>query len=431
MTARSIGARVIVLLLSIPLLLGVASVAGAQEEEPTTSVRGTLRESSAGTLEGVDIAVTTPDGEEVGTATTNDRGQWEVAVPGPGTYVVEVVEATLPEGIGLRDPAANPAEVEVEADDRQPVAFSLGEGTAAGSFLQRFLNTTVNGIQFGLIIAITAIGLSLIYGTTGLVNFAHGELVTFGAVAAWFFNSPAHFGGRLHIVVAGALALVVAGLLGAGLERGLWRPLRQRRAGLIQMLVISIGLSLLLRNLLQLAFGGRSQQYFDYNLQTNQIDLGPISLLPRDMWILGLSLTILVGIGLMLSRSRVGKAMRAVADNRDLAESSGINVQRVILVVWVLGTALAAFGGILTGLDENVSYLTGFRLLLLMFSGIILGGIGTAYGALVGSMVVGLVTEWSTLVFSTELKITWALVVMVIVLLVRPQGILGQRERFG
>jgi branched-chain amino acid transport system permease protein len=123
--------------------------------------------------------------------------------------------------------------------------------------------------------------------------------------------------------------------------------------------------------------------------------------------------------------------MRAVSDNVDLAESSGIDVKRVVLIVWVLGGALAALGGVFQGSVVTVEYLMGFRLLLLMFAGVILGGLGTAYGAMVGSLIVGLVVEISTVFFGSELKIAWALVVLIVVLLIRPQGILGRAERVG
>jgi branched-chain amino acid transport system permease protein len=146
---------------------------------------------------------------------------------------------------------------------------------------------------------------------------------------------------------------------------------------------------------------------------------------------MGLSVLILVGVALMLTRTRLGKGMRAVADNRDLAESSGIDVERVILSVWILGGALTAIGGIFLGMIESVDYLMGFRLLLLMFAGVILGGLGTAYGAMLGSIIVGLVSEVSTVFFSSQLKYVWALGVLIVILLVRPQGLLGRKERIG
>ncbi len=122
--------------------------------------------------------------------------------------------------------------------------------------------------------------------------------------------------------------------------------------------------------------------------------------------------------------------MRAVADNRDLAESSGIDVQRVITTIWVAGGSLAALGGVFLGLDQ-VKWDFGWRILLLLFASVVLGGLGTAYGALAGALVVGLAINLSTLVFDAELKNMWALALLVVILLFRPQGILGQRERIG
>jgi branched-chain amino acid transport system permease protein len=139
----------------------------------------------------------------------------------------------------------------------------------------------------------------------------------------------------------------------------------------------------------------------------------------------------LVLVALFLSQTRTGKATRAVADNRDLAESSGIDVDRVITFVWAAGAGLAALGGILQGLSEQVTWQMGFQLLLLMFAGTTLGGLGTAYGALVGSLVVGVAMELSTLVIPSEFKTVTALAILVIILLVRPQGILGEAERVG
>jgi branched-chain amino acid transport system permease protein len=156
-----------------------------------------------------------------------------------------------------------------------------------------------------------------------------------------------------------------------------------------------------------------------------------VSIVPRDLVIMGLSVVILVAVASFLQFTRVGKAMRAVSDNKDLAESSGIDVERIILFVWVVGGGLAALGGIFQGLDQQVSFQFGFQLLLLMFAGVTLGGLGTAYGALVGSVIIGLFVQLSTLVVDPEFKNTGALLVLILVLIVRPQGILGQPERVG
>lgn len=326
----------------------------------------------------------------------------------------------------------NPPDNGLVTDDADvEPAFGEADDVAAGRpFSHRLISRIVAGIQFGMIIAITAVGLSLIYGTTGLVNFSHGELVTLGAIIAWFLNAPSGIGLGLPLIAAGIIAALATAGAGGAIELGLWRPLRRRRTGLIQMLVISIGLMLAIRNLLRIWFGGGSRTYYDYAIQ-QAISIGPVRITPRDLVVMVLALLVLVGIATMLTTTRIGKAMRAVSDNRDLAESSGIDVQRVILIIWILGGGLAGFGGVLAGTVENVSHLLGFRLLLMMFAGVILGGIGTAYGALLGALVVGLVTEVSTLWLPTELKLVWSLIALIVVLLIRPQGLLGRRERIG
>jgi neutral amino acid transport system permease protein len=140
---------------------------------------------------------------------------------------------------------------------------------------------------------------------------------------------------------------------------------------------------------------------------------------------------VLVLVALMLQRTKIGKAMRAVSDNRDLAASSGIDVNRVILVVWMMGGALATLGGVLLGLSDQVQWDMGFRLLLLMFAGVTLGGLGTAYGALVGSLIVGVFVQMSTLVIPSDVKYVGGLLLLIVILVLRPQGILGSRARIG
>jgi branched-chain amino acid transport system permease protein len=194
--------------------------------------------------------------------------------------------------------------------------------------------------------------------------------------------------------------------------------------------VVSIGLSLVLRYAYLYAFGGGPRPYAQYSTQ-GPLDLGPVSLPPRDLVIMAVSIIILTLVGLGLQRTKLGKATRAVADNPSLAASSGIDVQRVINVVWTVGTALAALGGVFLALSQQVNYLAGFNILLLLFAGVTLGGLGTAFGALVGSLVIGIFTQLSTLFIPAELQNVGALLILIIVLIVRPQGILGRAERVG
>ncbi len=376
--------------LLVRVLLVVAFAAGlaafssgpAAAETGGETLVGTLQARSFGAIEGVDITVATQDGDEVGSATTDENGRWEVELPGPGTYVVTLDAEGLPEGVTLN--GEDTRTVNVGEGRQQGVIFSIADGSRGGGSTVRAVQLAVDGLRFGLLIAISAVGLSLIFGTTGLVNFAHGELVTIGAVAAWFVNVQ----GGVPFVLAAVIALFVGAAVGALNELGLWRPLRNRGTGLVAALVVSIGLSLALRYMVQVIYGGRSQPYDAFRGQ-RAVDYGLFRMTNSDLVTICIALAVLLLVALMLQKTKIGKAMRAVSDNRDLAASSGIDVNRVILVVWMMGGTLAALGGVLLGLTDEVQWDMGFRLLLLMFAGVTLGGLGTAYGALVGGIVVG------------------------------------------
>src|SRR5699024_10340957 len=240
------------------------------------------------------------------------------------------------------DDGAPPAE-----EDEGAIATEQPRGA---SFFARFAQLTVEGIKLGAIIAITAVGLSLVFGTTRLINFAHGEFVTIGAVTAFFLSTSP---GNAPLILAAALAMVVVALLAGGLEKTVWLPMRRRGTGLIQLFIISIGLSLLLRYLMLVVFGARRGQYDEFTVQAT-LEIGMVRITPRDLIVTLLAFAIMVGIGLMLSKTRIGKAMRAVSDKKDLAEASGINVSRVILVVWIPGGALAGPDGALYVLTSAV-----------------------------------------------------------------------------
>jgi branched-chain amino acid transport system permease protein len=270
-----------------------------------------------------------------------------------------------------------------------------------------------------------AVGLSLIFGTTGLTNFAHGEIVVVGTVLVWYLND-----WGIWLPFATLIGMVVMFGFGAGFDTGLWRPLRKRGTSLIAMLVISIGVSLVIRYLVLYIFRGRPQSFHDFTVQKPYDWLG-ITIVPKDIWAIVLSIVVLTGVGLVLTRTRTGKAIRAVADNPDLARSSGIDVDRVILVVWGAGSSLATLGGVLFAMSEQVDWQFGFKLLLLMFAGVTLGGLGTAFGAFLGSLIIGIIIQVSTLWISPELKNVSALSILILILVVRPQGIFGRKERIG
>jgi neutral amino acid transport system permease protein len=404
--------------------LGIAMIAPGIAQAEGEAVSGTLQTSRSGPIEGVEVTVETADGEEIEAVETDEAGHWEVELPGPGQYVVSINADDLPEGVTLR--GEDSLTVTVEAGRRTPVRLGLTDGDTGGAGGVKAIQLLVDGLRFGLLIAICAVGLSLIYGTTGLTNFAHGELVTIGAVVAWYINVQ----GGVQLIPAALIAMIVGAGVGALNELALWRPLRRRGTGLVAALVVSIGLSLLLRYLVQIVYGGRSNPYADY--QTGRsVDYGLFRMTNADLFTVIICVVVLILVALMLQRTKIGKAMRAVADNRDLAASSGIDVNRVILVVWLMGGALAALGGVLLGLSDQVQWDMGFRLLLLMFAGVTLGGLGTAYGALIGSLVVGVFVSLSTLIIPSDVKYVGGLLLLIVILVIRPQGILGSRARIG
>lgn len=448
---RLVGALVAVAaLLAVAPAVGAAPRQEAQPEPTTTTTAATgapapvgTGEAVAGNLayededgeevpaEGVELTIESADGAFSQSVETDADGHFEVPVPGPGNYTVTIDDGSLPDEVVLRNPDRATLDVAIRAGQVRNVLFPIDFGEAqtrdVSSTADRAARLSVQGIRFGLIIAMCAVGLSLIFGTTGLTNFAHGEMVTYGALVAFLFNVTIGW----HLYIAAPIAIVICVLTGSALDRFFWRPLRNRGTGLIAMLVISIGLGIMIRYLFNIQFGGFTRTYAQFSLQREGIHIGPVNLVPRDLIGMIISVIALVAVALVLQRTQMGKATRAVADNRDLAASSGINVDRVINFVWAAGAGLAGLGGILQGLSEQVSWQMGFQLLLLMFAGVTLGGLGTAYGALVGSMVVGVVMEVSTLWIPSEFKTVTALGILIVILVFRPQGILGQAERVG
>jgi neutral amino acid transport system permease protein len=372
----------------------------------------------------------------IGTGVSDKTGRWLVSVPAPGKYAVTIDTATIPKGLTLRNIGGSTLpDVVVPAGSVQFVIFPLVPPSQAGhttphtSAFDQLAGLTLDGIELGLIIAMGAVGLSLIFGVTGLVNFAQGELVTFGGLAAWWLSTWGP-GPGLPLVLAGILAVAAGAGLGFSLELGLFRPLRRRRTGNVSLIVVTIGLSLVLSNIFLIVVGGHPLQYAQYVIQT-QVGPGPFTLTPKDWVIVGLGIVILATVGLLLQRTRYGTALRAVSDNPDLASSSGIGVERVILITWMGGAALAATGGVFLGIATAVEWDMGLEMLLLLFAAVVLGGIGTVYGAVLGALVIGIVTQVSTYWVNPEAKNAVAFLVLIAVLLVRPQGILGRRERVG
>lgn len=289
-----------------------------------------------------------------------------------------------------------------------------------------FLQLLVNGLVTGSVFAIAAVGVSLIYGILRLVNFAYGDVMAYGACMAFLFNVTL----GLQMVLSTALAMVATAVLSVALELVLWRPLRARGAGFMSLFLASIGLALILRQMLLLVAGPQSRAY-DVNPYKVYV-IGSVRLSGSQAIAIAVAVVAIVLVGVLLSSTSLGRTMRAVADDRALAAVAGIDTGRVVLVTWIVSGLLAGLAGVLAALvqstfDPNF----GFALLLPVFAAVVLGGIGSAYGALLGGLVLGVVTELSTWGgffggVNSVYKPVVAFAILIGVLLVRPQGLFGR-----
>jgi branched-chain amino acid transport system permease protein len=420
---RSIGAGLVVALSSVFLFTNSANANEVGAELPNRIAGNVQFENQP--IENVLITVS---GQGYSAEVrTNEEGKWRIGVPEKGDYEVFLDENTLPEGIAVLEGGANQS-VTVGPSGRVTKNFFIGEGERiTTSISDQLVARIIYGINFGLMLALAAIGLSLVYGTTGLSNFAHAEMVTFGAVMALIFTATFEF----SIWIALPLAVVASGVMGYGLDSGLWRPLRHRGLGLVQLMIVSIGLSLTARYVFQFFIGGETSQLPGFNSPKINV-FGAVALSIVDIASMVISLVVLVLFAVWLMYSKIGKATRAISDNADLAAASGIDVERVIRIVWVIAASLAGLAGVLWSyFRPGVKWDMGAQILLLIFAAVILGGLGTAFGALVGALIVGVFVETSALVIPSDLKYAGALIILIGILLFRPQGILGRKERIG
>jgi neutral amino acid transport system permease protein len=288
--------------------------------------------------------------------------------------------------------------------------------------VQATAQAAINGLVTGTYFALGAVGLSLVFGVLRLVNFAHGDMLTFGAYIALLLNVALD----LPIAVAVLGSVITTAALGVISELAIWRPMRARRAGALQMLLIAIGLAFVIRNAIQLVAGADPLQL--------RLDVTTAVALPAglrvgtvELGVVVVGLSALLGVATVLRFGRLGKEMRALADNLALAEVAGIDTGRVIVTTWLFAGALAGLAGVLSAAAAGVMTPNfGFQLLLSLFAAMVLGGIGNAYGALVGGLLLGFAEEWSTLFIDPRWKLAVGFAILILTLLLRPGGVLGR-----
>jgi branched-chain amino acid transport system permease protein/neutral amino acid transport system permease protein len=302
------------------------------------------------------------------------------------------------------------------------------------------LELVVNGLFVGSIIALGAIGLSLVYGILKFAHIAHGDFMTWGAYSAFFLLGtlfprigmssagfgPFTFGYSLFIALPiTVLAVIATAII---LDRTIYRRLRRRGVNMVVIAMTSLGVAIAMRGLIQVIWGGSTEQYPRLSKMAYQLPMG-VRIPPDSIFIGALTLILVLALYLFLTRTKMGKAMRATSDNLELAQVSGINTERVIWWTWALGAALAATAGVLLAVFQaQLVPMMGWRLLIPLFAAVILGGIGNPYGALAGALIIGVTAEVSTQWLSPAYKPAIAFGIMILTLLIRPRGLFGVRD---
>lgn len=282
-----------------------------------------------------------------------------------------------------------------------------------------FLQLVLYGVVLGCILSLGAIGVSLTFGILRFANFAHGDLMTLGAYLGFVLLRQLAWPFWLSLPIAcigtAGIAVIIDGLI--------FRHLRRRPP--VILLISSFGVALMVRSLIQLIWGS-DQLVYRPGIQPPW-QIAGLTLKPDQLIIVVGAIALVTALHLFLQRTRTGKAMRAMADNAELARISGINTERVVLWTWGLGAAMAGAAGIFLGLDTQIAPTMGWNVLLSVFAATILGGIGSPYGAIAGGLVIGIASELSTLVVSPAYKSAVAFAMLIVMLIVRPTGLLGGR----
>ncbi len=313
-----------------------------------------------------------------------------------------------------------------------PPAYLVLKGAIANPVT--FARNLVEGISLGGVYALVALGYTMVYGVLGLINFAHSDVFMVGAyagiyAAAWF-GVTATSAGRSSPGIAlacFAAAMIACAVLGMFVERFAYRPVRN--APKLTPLVTAIGVSMLIQNVSMLVFTS-TPRGFPPVIRSSTVSLGPVAVTNIKLLNLGAALALMVGLTFLVQRTRVGRAMRAISTNLDAARLMGVHTDRVIAITFGLGSALAGAGGILFGLDQpKIDPLSGVQPGLKAFVAAVLGGIGNIPGAMLGGLLIGMVEQLASAYLSSSFAPAIVFSILVVVLLVRPQGLLGRVTR--
>ncbi|MDO9446292.1 MAG: branched-chain amino acid ABC transporter permease [Dehalococcoidia bacterium] len=286
------------------------------------------------------------------------------------------------------------------------------------------------GLVVGSIIGLGAMGLTLSYGIMKFANFAHGDMMSLGMFLAYAavttFGSGAlgPFSVGWAMIPALLLAMLGVGVLAAGVDQLVYRPLRRRGSSTISMAIASLGIAIMMRALIQMEWGPSPVRYAS-GINRAWTLPGDLKIRPDQVLIIAAMLIVAVAVYLLLFKTRLGKAMRATSDNAALAEISGIDTERIRASTWVIAGGLIAVAGVMFGIQSQLKFDAGFEFLLPMFAAVILGGIGNPWGALVGGLIVGVSQETSTYWIPTGYKTAVPFVLLTIMLVVRPRGLFG------
>ena len=276
--------------------------------------------------------------------------------------------------------------------------------------------TVLFGLATGAVISLSAVGLSLSYGVTRFINFSYGELLTFGAYLTFVVVS---FGVSLPL--AAVVGMLVVGVIGVLLARVLFDPILHR--GFLALLVTSVGLAFVLQNVVRMGFGSSPIRFPLPPMRPWR--LGELIIPKVPVLVIAIALVTMLAVHLLLRYTRIGKMMRATSDNAPLARASGILTGRVLAVTWFLSAAIASLGGVLLGMTQlSLQPVMGWSFLLVVFAAVLLGGIGNPYGAMLGALIVGLGIELGAAYIAPDYGHAFAFLLLVLVLLVRPSGLL-------